>query len=623
MRRTFPIWIAATVLSLCCTAPALGAGEQPQLTQLNGARFPARSFVLTLPEGRTLQSGTVHVRENDRSVSRLSVVPARAVGGKGMGVVLVMDASASMRGRAITSAVAAARVFVARRNPQQQIGMVTFSREARVALPLTADQSAIDAALASTPTLGNGTHLYDAVDSAITMLQQAHIKAGSIVVLSDGADTQSQRSAADVAARAQAAGVRIFSVGLRSRAFDRHALKALAAAGHGDYSETRSSTGLGPIYAALGSRLANEYVVRYRSLSELGATVRVQLTAPGLAAASFYVAPPAPLTTGEPAAKAGFWGSSVALVIVSFLCAFLIGLIVVALVALRPKGRTVRQRVEGFVPAEVLDDDDHAVKSRVLVEAEKSLSRTRWWASFNEELEIGAIKMPAVRFIAATAVGTLIAVWLLTAITGSALGGLLGLATPFCVWTFVSRKADRQRKLFAEQLADNLQVIASAMRAGHSFVGALSVAVQDSPEPARSEFQRAVTDEKLGVPLDETLGVVARRMKSTDLEQVTLVSLLQRETGGGTAEVIDRVSETIRERAELRRTVQTLTAQGRMARWIVSAIPPGLLIIISAINSEYMQPLFHTSTGHVLLVLGAGMVIAGSLVIKRIVNIEV
>jgi len=116
---------------------------------------------------------------------------------------------------------------------------------------------------------------------------------------------------------------------------------------------------------------------------------------------------------------------------------------------------------------------------------------------------------------------------------------------------------------------------------------------------------------------------VARRMQSRDLEQVALVAALQRETGGNTAEVLDRVAETVRGRFELRRLVRTLTTQGRMSRWVLSLLPVGLLFVMSALNPGYVAPLFTNPVGRVLLVLGAVMIVTGSLVIKRIVNIKV
>ena len=200
---------------------------------------------------------------------------------------------------------------------------------------------------------------------------------------------------------------------------------------------------------------------------------------------------------------------------------------------------------------------------------------------------------------------------------------LVGICIPFLVRTWIRRKVDRKRRLFGEQLPDNLQVLASALRAGHSFIGALSVVVDDAPEPSRTEFRRVVSDEQLGVPLEDALHVVVERMESRELEQVALVAALQRQTGGNTAEVLDRVTETIRERSELRRTVQTLTAQGRLSRWVVSLLPVFLLLVISLINPGYMHVLYASTGGRIAIGFAGLMVVSGSLVIKRIINIKV
>lgn len=625
MRKLIRAILGTLAVLLLLTPTAIAAGGETKLTRVTGARFPERAFVLTLPAKRTVLPETIKVRENGTRVSELAAVPANSIGKDGLGVVLVIDASKSMKGRAIEDAMAAARAFARQRNPQQQLGVVVFNRNANVTRPPTADESAIGPALSSTPQLADGTHLYDAVATGVAELKKAGIKAGSVIVLSDGADTGSEASARDVAVAADHAGVRIFTVGLRSQAFDRSALEMLAAAGHGEYSEARSSAGLQPIYAALGSRLAHEYVVRYRSLSRLGQTVKVKLTAPGIVATSDYVVPAAPLhSTSQAAREDGFWGSSAALVVIAFCCALLIGLAAMVLLGVRPRTRTVQQRLEGFVS---VPREEHESKQpqtgKMLEGAERSLAKTQWWTRFKLDLEIAQISTPAVQLLAYTAIGTIFAMWILAALTGSGLGAMLALATPAVVKSVVTRKADRQRKLFAEQLADNLQVIASAMRAGHSFIGALSVAVEDAAEPARSEFRRAIADEKLGVSLEDSLTEISGRMRSRDLEQVVLVAMLQRETGGNTAEVIDRVSETIRHRAELRRTIATLTTQGRMARWIVSLLPPSLLAIITVINPDYMSPLIATTTGHVLMAFATILVVSGSLVIKKIVHIEV
>src|SRR5256886_16504851 len=162
--------------------------------------------------------------------------------------------------------------------------------------------------------------------------------------------------------------------------------------------------------------------------------------------------------------------------------------------------------------------------------------------------------------------------WLLGTVVTAFLG-LLGLAVPLVVRGLILYRIEKKRRLFGDQLPDNLDVVASGLRAGHSLVGGLSLVVKDAAEPSRTEFQRVIADEQLGVPLEDALSVVAQRMKSREVEQVALVSSLQRETGSNSAEVLDRVIENIRERQGLRRLVRTLTAQGRMARWVVSLLP--------------------------------------------------
>jgi tight adherence protein B len=259
----------------------------------------------------------------------------------------------------------------------------------------------------------------------------------------------------------------------------------------------------------------------------------------------------------------------------------------------------------------------------VLGGTERSLESYSWWTNFNEELAIAEIKMPAIEILALTIIGTAISVVVITVVAGSAVFGLLGLTVPFLVRIHLKGKLARRRNQFAEQLPDALQVIASALRGGHSLVGALSVVVDAAGEPMRSEMQRVVADEQLGTPLEEALTVVSRRMQNTDIEQLALIARLQRDAGISAAEVIDRVTETVRERFELRRLVQTLTSQARLSRWIVTLLPVGLAFVISLLNPSYMHPLFSHLLGRVALVFAAILVFAGSLVIKKIVEIKV
>ena len=240
---------------------------------------------------------------------------------------------------------------------------------------------------------------------------------------------------------------------------------------------------------------------------------------------------------------------------------------------------------------------------------------------FKDALLFADIGIPPVQVVIGTLVATLFAIWLLSRI--APVLGLLGLLTPLIVRAIVIARSSRKRRVFGDQLPDNLDVLASGLRAGHSLVGALSVVVSDAAEPSKTEFQRVIADEQLGVPLESALDSVAKRMKNRDIEQVALVASVQGETGGNAAEVLDRVTESIRERQELRRLVRTLTAQGRLARIVVSLLPLGLLLAISVLNPGYMKPMFEHTSGIVMLVIAGLMVCAGSYVIGKIVDIKV
>ena len=267
-------------------------------------------------------------------------------------------------------------------------------------------------------------------------------------------------------------------------------------------------------------------------------------------------------------------------------------------------------------------------KQRTLVELalgdadDQTISKSPAWRTLATEMDIAAVNLRLNQLIALTVVASLIGGWFGTLLLNSPAGAIVALLVPPGAFVLIRRLADRQRRLFEEQLPDNLSVVASAMRAGQPFLGALQAVVDSAPEPSKRELRRAVTDGQLGVPLDEALGTLGERLKSRDFQQVALVANLQRETGGNTAEVVELVSDTIRERLELRQLVRSLTAQGRLSGLVLSVMPVGLLLMVATINPGYVHPLFHTTIGMILL--GAALVMTGlgTLLIKKIIEID-
>jgi tight adherence protein B len=296
---------------------------------------------------------------------------------------------------------------------------------------------------------------------------------------------------------------------------------------------------------------------------------------------------------------------------------------------LKPAVRSVPDRIASFITEDFglasHSDEETELMSALSAGGGSStrVMRSRAWRNFSENVDVARLDISARRLALFTLVATTFAVLLAGAVLGNAFLGVVAVGLPFVIVFGVRLKADRSRNRFEAQLPDNLQVVASAMRAGQSFTGALAVAVEDAAEPARRELNRAVTDERLGLPVDEALARAAKRMHSEELEYVGLVAKLQRDTGGNTAEVIDRVTETIRERAELRREVRTLTAQGRLAGGIVSAMPIFLVVVFGSLTPGFFGPMIHTSTGRLLTFIGATLLLVGWLSIRRLVDIKI
>jgi Mg-chelatase subunit ChlD len=214
-----------------------------------GAVFPDRTYVITLDGDRQLQARDVRVTENGTRVRGAVVQSAASAGG--VGTILLIDASNSMRGRPVEDAMAAARAF-ARRNPNQPLGIIAFNDRVQTLLELTENQRAIERALERTPLNREGTHIYDALAEAVKQLASRGIDVGRIVLLSDGQEVGSTVSRDVALERLRSTGIRVYTVGLKSYAFDAGYLEDLAEETGGTFAKAASSQRLAGIYDKLG-----------------------------------------------------------------------------------------------------------------------------------------------------------------------------------------------------------------------------------------------------------------------------------------------------------------------------------------------------------------------------------
>lgn len=186
-------------------------------------------------------------------------------------------------------------------------------------------------------------------------------------------------------------------------------------------------------------------------------------------------------------------------------------------------------------------------------------------------------------------------------------------------------KMARQKRVakFNAQIADCLVVLANSLRAGYSLLQAMEMVSREMPPPIGVEFGRTLKEVALGTPTEEALVNLGQRIESEDLDLVITAMLIQRQSGGNLAEILDRISHTIRERVRIKGEIKTLTAQGRISGYIIGALPLVLGVVISIIQPSYLFPLFSDRLGQLMLAAGVVSQILGVLVIRKIIDIGV
>jgi tight adherence protein B len=189
------------------------------------------------------------------------------------------------------------------------------------------------------------------------------------------------------------------------------------------------------------------------------------------------------------------------------------------------------------------------------------------------------------------------------------------------VWLVRARK--KRQKMMAEQLPDVLSILASSLRAGHSFLQALDQVAGEIKDPSAGEFHRVVSEIRLGRTIDDAMVEMADRVGSEDMRWAVMAVNIQRQVGGNLAEVLDIVANTVRERAYVQRQVRVLSAEGRISIAILSALPFGILAYLAIMNPDYVSPLLTTMIGRILLAVGGTLMGLGIFVMTRIVRIDV
>jgi tight adherence protein B len=199
-------------------------------------------------------------------------------------------------------------------------------------------------------------------------------------------------------------------------------------------------------------------------------------------------------------------------------------------------------------------------------------------------------------------------------------GALLGFFIPYA---YASHMRTKRFQKFEEKFPEAIDTLARAVRAGHAFTTALEMIANEVSEPVAGEFRQLFEEQKFGLPVRDALLNLTDRIPLVDVKFFVTAVMLQRETGGNLAEILDNLSYVIRERFKILRQVRVHTAQGRLTMVLLMALPPTIVVIMLLINPGFIRPLFADPLGHALIVGGITMQTMGYFVIRKIIRIQV
>ncbi|MFL5933311.1 MAG: type II secretion system F family protein, partial [Gaiellaceae bacterium] len=434
----------------------------------------------------------------------------------------------------------------------------------------------------------------------------------------------------DAVAQARADGVVVYPVAIEAPGFSPVALKDLASSTGGSYHAATTTKSLPAIYGAIAAELARTWRVEYLTAARPGEAFRLNARVPGTGAGSAAVALPNGLYPSGASAEPS---KLVPRSLYNGQGTFVIGA-VVALLMLLAAGfflasregvwlnRRLQPHLAGITKTKRKKRNDQLAGFRKIMKAtEETFGHLKQWHATKRLLERADLPLKPAEFIY-IAIGSSLVFGLVTAVTLSAplmiLGGTaIGGSIPFL---FASYRANRRLRAFENQLPDLLVTIAASLKAGHSFRQGIQTVVEEGRPPASDEFKRVLTETSLGRPMDDALRDMSTRVGSKNLEFVMTAVTIQRQVGGSLAGLFDMVADTVRQRQQFARKIKGLTAMGRASAYVLIGLPFFVAFAMTLMNPSYMDPLYNTSTGHTLIMVGLVMMAFGSLILKKLVS---
>jgi tight adherence protein B len=288
---------------------------------------------------------------------------------------------------------------------------------------------------------------------------------------------------------------------------------------------------------------------------------------------------------------------------------------------LRDRLSTVQQRAVEAAPNVALLRDE--VLSRIPA-FDSFLRRSERVSALQKVLAQGHVDVRAGNFLMLCAASALLLAVVAYIAGGNIIFAWVGIVLGFFLpYAYASHMRKKRFQKFEEKFPEAIDTLARAVRAGHAFTTALEMIANEVSEPVAGEFRQLFEEQKFGLPVRDALLNLADRIPLVDVKFFVTAVMLQRETGGNLAEILDNLSYVIRERFKILRQVRVHTAQGRLTMVLLMALPPTIVVIMLLINRSFIMPLFVDPIGHALIVAGITMQTLGYFFIRRIIRIQV
>jgi len=277
---------------------------------------------------------------------------------------------------------------------------------------------------------------------------------------------------------------------------------------------------------------------------------------------------------------------------------------------------------EHDVPLEVAEAKSAFIDPGVEL-VQGALEKMNLHARVTADLERARIALRPGEFVIAAAVAGVLGAAIALALTGRPVIAVVAAALmPWLAWRFVQLRVSRRSQAFERQLPEALSLIAGSLEAGHTFLHAVEIMVEESDKPLSEEFERVLSEVRLGDPLMDALDRMGARLQVADLAWVIQALRIQQTVGGKLADLLTTLAEFMRQREEIRREVRVLTAEGRLSGNILGALPLFFMLIMQLLNPSWMTPMFHGWGPAVLA--GAGTsVLIGVGIIRKMARVDV